>query len=111
MVAEALKADSFPVTKVEPRDGYLETPWFDSTGVVTHRRPLGLGVVRLRAWVDPSRPGHSYVTIETVYRELADPSLPERELDRELPADHPVRRRLLEALKRLGEEYGDPTQS
>ena len=29
-LAEALRDDSIPVTRVEPRDGYVETPWFSA---------------------------------------------------------------------------------
>ena len=55
---------------------WLETDWFD---VATPLRPsnarrLGEGIVKVRAWADRSRPEHSNITIETVYRPLADPS-------------------------------------
>ncbi|MGE0354080.1 MAG: hypothetical protein AB7I33_10345 [Gemmatimonadales bacterium] len=107
-LADALKADSIPVEKVVTRDGYIETPWFDTTGYArTTARPLGQRVVRVRAWIDPAQAGHSIVTLEGVYRLLADPSLPGRELDRPLPPDHPVALKLTQILKRLGEEYGE----
>ena len=78
-LAEALQADSLPPAQVRLRDGYLETKWLDSaTGRPTGRRPLGTDVVRLRGWADPGRPGFTVLTVETVYRPLADPSLPER---------------------------------
>jgi hypothetical protein len=37
-----------------------------------------------------------------------DPSLPERELEREVPRDHPVALRVEAALKRLVERFGTP---
>jgi hypothetical protein len=95
---------------VEIRDGFLETPWLDArTGRPTSGRRLGPDVVRLRGWVDPSRPGYSDLTVEAVYRPLADPSLPERELERELPPDHPVAKRLAAMMDTLTTRFGDPT--
>ena len=112
LVANALKADSFPVTVLEPRDGFLETPWFDSgTTRPTSRRALGGDVVRVRAWIDPEKPGHSRVTVETLFREIADPSLPERELDREVPPDHPTSVRVRAVLDSLRKRYGEPDRS
>ena len=112
LVANGLKADSFPVTVLEPRDGFLETPWFDSaTFRPTSKRPLGRDVIRVRAWVDPEKPGHSRVTVETLFREIADPSLPERELDREVPPDHPTFIRVRAVLDSLRTRYGEPDRS
>ena len=71
-----------PLARVHARDGYIESRWIDSaSGRATRRWPLGTSVVRVRAWADPGRPGNSVVTVETVYRPLADPSVPERELE------------------------------
>jgi hypothetical protein len=108
-MAEALRADSLPVRTVALRDAYIETPWFNAA---TRRpilgRPLGPNVVRIRAWADPARPGSSLLTVETVYRPLADPSLPERELEREVARNHPVAVKMEAALRRLVERYGGP---
>ncbi len=112
ILASALRADSLPVAALEPRDGFLETPWFDSaTSRPTGRRPLGQGVVLVRGWVDPDRPGFSRVTVETVFRDVADPSLPGRELDREVPPDHPVSVRVRAVLDTLRKRYGEPDRS
>ena len=54
------------------------------------RRRLGPDVVKVRVWVDPSRPNHSNITVETVYRPFADPSRPDRELEQQVPANHRV---------------------
>jgi hypothetical protein len=107
-LAEALHADSIPTRKVQLRDGYLETGWFDAaTGRTTRRRnPTGPGVVRIRAWADPARPGSSQLTVETLYRPLADPSLSDRELERVVPRDHPVAVKVEAVLKQLVERYG-----
>jgi len=110
LVADRLKADSIPIARVEPADGFFETPWFDpATGAPTRARRLGAGVVRVRGWVDPTKVGHSNITIETLYRPLADPSLPERELDREVPPDHPTRKRVDALIQVLTKEHGDST--
>lgn len=112
LVANGLKADSIPITVLEPRDGFMETPWFDSaTGRPTSKRPLGREVVRVRAWIDPEKPGHSRVTVETLFRDIADPSLPERELDREVPPDHPTSVRVRTVLDSLRKRYGEPDRS
>jgi hypothetical protein len=106
-LAEALRADSIPVRTVRLRDGYIETRWFLArTGRRPAGRPLGTGVVRIRAWADPARPGSAQLTVETLYRPLVDPSLPERELEREVPRGHPVAIRVEGVLKKLVDRYG-----
>ena len=102
-LAEALRAAGMPVTRVELRDGYVETAWFDTaTAQPTARRPLGAGIVRVRGWVDPSEYGYSQMTVEAVYRPAADPSLAPRELERAVPYDHPTRRKLRDVLASMG---------
>jgi hypothetical protein len=109
LLSDLLKADSIPVTKVETRDGFLESPWFDSaTGKATRRRPLGTDEIRVRAWVDPEKPLFSRITVETLYRQITDPSLPDRELDRQLPPEHPVAARVRAMLDSLDKKYGEP---
>jgi hypothetical protein len=108
-LAEALRARSIPVKTVRLRDGYLETDWFDSkSGRPTRRRPIGPDVVRVRGWAEPARPGSSQVVVETAYRPLVDPSLPARELERQVAQDHPVAVKVEEALRQLLERYGGP---
>lgn len=108
VLALALDADSIPVSRTEPDDGWLETPWFDATTLQpTKARPLGDNVVRLRAWAEPSRPNHSAITIEVVYRPLADPSREGRALDRQVPITHPVAQRVKLVMATLNKEYGE----
>jgi hypothetical protein len=108
-LAEALQADSLPPAQVRMRDGYLETKWLDSaTGQPTGRRPLGTGVVRLRGWADPGRPGFTVLTVETLYRPLADPALPERELERQVPREHPTAMKVEQILEAMVKRYGGP---
>jgi hypothetical protein len=109
-LAEALRADSIPVRKVSLRDGYLETSWFNAATrrPIRNRRPLGPNIVRIRAWADPARPGSSQLAVETLYRPVVDPSLPERELEREVARNHPVAVRVEAALRKLVERFGGP---
>ena len=91
LLAEALRADSIPASRVEVRDSWLESSWFvAASGQPVGHRPTGPNVVRVRAWADPTRPGNSKIVVETVFRPTADPSVPQRELDRQVPRDHPV---------------------
>lgn len=107
-LADAMLADSLPIQKVEPRDAWLESPWFDTTTGRPYRgEPLGGGVVRIRAWADPGRPDHSEVTVEIVFRPLADPSLQERSTEQPVPPGHPTAKRVAAILKALATEYGD----
>jgi hypothetical protein len=108
-LAEALRADTIPIRRIELRDGYLESPWFDTrNGRPTKRRPSGPGVVRVRAWIDPARPGSSQLTVETLYRPVMDPSLPTRELERQVARDHRTARKVEGVLGRLVQRYGTP---
>ena len=109
-LAEALKADSIPTQKVRLRDGYIETPWFDArSGRPTgQRRAIGPGVVRIRAWADPARPGSSRLTVETLYRPRVDPSLPDRELERQVAQNHPVAKKVEAVMIRLAQRFGGP---
>ncbi|MGH7516001.1 MAG: hypothetical protein ACREOC_00830 [Gemmatimonadales bacterium] len=105
-LAEALREDSIPVTRVELRDGYLETRWFDAaTGHTAATGRTGTGVVRVRGWIEPARVRQSELRVETVFRSAVDPSLPERELERAVPPDHPVSQRVDSVLARLARRY------
>jgi hypothetical protein len=105
-LADVLRSDSLPVTKVEVRDGYIETAWFNAgTKHTTSARRLGPEVVQVRALVDPTRSGHSRLTVETIYRPLADASRSPRDLDRQVPMDHPVGKRMEEIVTELAKLY------
>jgi len=107
-LAAALRADSIPVRKVMVRDAYLETGWFDAKTGRARSSSLGTGVVLVRAWADPARPGSSQLAVETVYRPLADPSLPPRELDRQVPQKHSVAVKVDSVLQQLVKRFGGP---
>lgn len=114
LLAENLQDAGIPVARLAPQDGYFETAWFDTTS----KQPagsssLGAGVVRIRGWATPSRHGWSTVTVETVYRAAADPSLPARELERSVPYAHPTRQLVRQAFSKVGittnpSEFGAP---
>jgi hypothetical protein len=111
LLAEALRADSIPPARIELGDTWFETGWFvATTGQPAHHRATGLDVVRVRAWADPTHPGNCKVVVETVYRPMADPSLPQRELDRQVPRNHPVAIKVRAALQELVKRYGGPPQ-
>jgi hypothetical protein len=102
-LAEAMTAAGLPVDEVATREGFVSTAWYDTT---TKRqvsgRALGADDVRIRAWVMPWKYGWSEITMEAVYRPLADPSLPERELERSVRYDHPARVAIREIMQRMG---------
>lgn len=107
-LAQLFHADSIPTRRVQPRDGYIETGWFEARSgrAVRGSRAVGSRVVRVRAWADPSRPGSSQLTVETLYRPIVDPSLPERELERQVARDHPIALKVEAALKNLVTRFG-----
>jgi hypothetical protein len=107
-LAAALRADSVPVRKVLLRDAYLESGWFDARTGRIRSNPLGKNVVRVRAWADPARPGSSQIAVETAYRAFSDPSLPPRELERQVPANHPVAVKVDSILQGLVKRFGGP---
>ena len=112
LLAEAFRAESIPTTRLELRDTWLETGWFvAATGQPASRhRPIGMDIVRVRAWADPTHPGNCKLVVETVYRPVVDPSLPPRELDRQVPRNHPVAIKVRATLQDLVKRYGGPPQ-
>jgi hypothetical protein len=103
-LALALHADSFPVARTEPEDGWLETEWFNGVSMLpTGDRSPGIDVVKLRAFIAPGRANHSILTVELVYRPVANPSLPERELEAITEPFMPITGRLKRLLDLLAE--------
>ena len=108
-VALALDADSIPVRRTETADGWIESDWFDAATLrPTSARRLGPDVVKVRAFVNPDKPNFSVVTLETVYRPVADPSRDDRLLEQQVPATHPVSIRMAALVNRLTMEFGEP---
>ena len=107
-LAVELDADSIPVSRTEPKDGWLETGWFDAhTLLPTDDRPVGMDIVKVRAFIDPGRPNHSVITVETVYRPVIDPARPDRSLEVQVPGGHPVGNRVAAALERMRLAWGE----
>ena len=108
-LAEQLKSDSIPVSRVEPKDGYLETPWFSAaTGQESTERVLGDSIVRVRGWVNAYGKERGSIRVETAVRPLANPSLPPRELDRQAPPENPAAVRVARVLSGMARRYPVP---
>jgi hypothetical protein len=108
-LAEAMARDSIALSLIREEDGFIDSGWLDARTLErTSARPLGDDVVRVRAWINPSKQFWSELQVEATYRPITDPSRPERELDAQLPDDHPLRRKLAGVIRKLIEQYGDP---
>jgi hypothetical protein len=81
-----------PVRVAEPREGYLESGWFDLQAHRAAGDPFDRldSIVKLRFFADPAY-GHTRLFAECVVRIAWDPSVPPRELERMPPAGHPGR--------------------
>lgn len=107
-----LQRDSIPFRTVRRFDGFLESAWLDAATLKpTTRRPVGDKVVRVRAFIDPGRPGFAHVEVETVYVPFPDPSLSPREQEAPVTSVHPVTRRVAAVLEQLKKKYGAPEDS
>ncbi|MFI5280775.1 MAG: hypothetical protein ACHQU1_09780 [Gemmatimonadales bacterium] len=81
-----------PVRTAEPREGYVESEWFDVQARRPAREPFDRldSIVKLRFFADPAF-GHTRLFAECVVRLAWDPSAPPRDLERMPPAGHPGR--------------------
>src|SRR5574342_1042247 len=80
-LASELETLGLRVRAVSRAEGYLETAWFDPTigrSVGPEHRRTGR-VFRIRAYADSVPPARSELTLETVFRRTADPSVTGRE--------------------------------
>jgi hypothetical protein len=105
-LAALVPAESLRIERVNARDGYLETAWYDAkTGrsyAGARDLPHLASAVKIRCWADPYVPGQTRLTVEAVYRPRFDPSRPERDLEVMVPKDHPgteIAARLIENVK------------
>lgn len=91
-LAAALDSSGIPVAVVAPEEGYVESVWYDVTLRAARTPRVGNldHVIKLRFFADPAA-NKTRLVAECVRRVLVDPSLPERELEREVPDDHPGR--------------------
>lgn len=91
-LAASVTRVGLPVRAAEPREGYLESGWFD---VHAHRQanePFDRldSIIKLRFFADPAF-GHTRLFAECVVRIAWDPSVPPRDLERMPPVGHPGR--------------------
>ena len=108
VLAETMAKDSIALARIKEADGFIDSGWLDAKTLEhTGARPLGTNVVRVRAWVNPSKLNWSQLVVEGTYRAMDDPSRPERELDVQLPDDHPLQKRLGDVIRKMIEKYGD----
>jgi hypothetical protein len=91
-----LTAESIGVHFVNLQDAFLETKEF-------------AGTHRLRFWADPDVPGKARVTIEAVYRPIADLSRTRRDLERAAPPGSPGQLRAEQLLAALKDKLGVTT--
>jgi len=112
VLATLVAAESLRVKRASPRDGYLETDWYD---VRTHRSfgdgdhvPDLAGTVKLRGWADPYVPTETIFTIEAAYRPRYDPSRPERDLEAVVPEAHDGYQLAVKLVAQLKEKFGSP---
>jgi len=91
-VEAAVRRAGLSVARYALAEGFLETRWFDvATRAATGSPYTHLDqVIRLRFFADPDQ-GKTRLVAEAVWMIAWDPSLPERELERMVPATHPGR--------------------
>jgi hypothetical protein len=105
-VRRAVVAAGFRVAINDPREGFLETGWYDPVA----RRPVHAGArdlartVKLRFFADPTA-GHTRLAAECVQRFAYDPSEPARDLERMVPDSTPGRVIMDSVLARLKALY------
>jgi len=111
-LAALVAAESLRVRRENPRDGYLETDWFDTR---THRSfrdgtsvPDLAHTVKLRCWADPYVPGETILTLEVARRLRYDPSRTGRDLETLVPAGQAGDTVAASLLAKLKQRFGAP---
>jgi hypothetical protein len=105
-------AESLALERVNARDGYVETAWYDPTRRQSYRGERAIAdlsaTVKIRCWADPWVPGQTRLTVEPVYRPRFDPSRAERDLEFIVPEAHPGHRIATRLLEKLKAKFGTP---
>lgn len=111
-LADLVAAESLKVRRASPRDGYLETEWYDTR---THRSfrdgaavPDLAHTVKVRCWADPYVPGETILTLEVAYRLRYDPSRTGRDFEMLVPAGQPGDTLGDSLLARVKRRFGAP---
>jgi hypothetical protein len=106
-LTEWLEAQGLQIARSHPRDGYVETWWYDPITRRSFRTerdvPNLVRSFRIRCWADPDVIGASRVSVEAVYRPRYDPSRTSRDLEVLAPeghAGHDIAQRLIEEMQR-----------
>ncbi len=91
-IGEILRDEGVELEHLRPREGYVESKWYDmSTGRTVSASSLNThSVVRFRFWTDPTTEGTSTVVGEAARRSRIDPSQPIRLTEQPVPTDHPA---------------------
>jgi hypothetical protein len=108
LIGELVAAEGVEVKYVRPTEGYVETRWFDvhTAHSVSSMQLETDSTVRLRFWINPATPTESEILGEAAKRRVIDPSLPERETEEPVPAEHSGRKLLNRIMARLKEIAG-----
>ena len=110
-LASLVQAESLRVRRSSPRDGYIETDWYDTRTRRSYRGgrvPDLARSVKLRGWADPYVPGETMLTLEVSYRPRYDPSRIERDLETPVAEDHDGKKLAEELLEKLKARFGSP---
>ena len=106
------RAESLEVQRVNLRDGYVETAWYDPARRRSY--PNGRDIadlpatVKIRCWADPWVPGQTRLTVEPVYRPRVDPSRAERDLELIAPPEHGGYKVAQQLIEKLKQRFGTP---
>src|SRR5437773_5445883 len=114
-IAALVVAESLEVERVNVRDGYVETAWYDTRSRRSFRGagdvPDLAATVKIRCWADPYVPGQTQLTVETVSRLRYDPSRTERDLEGVVPKTHPGRAIADSLVAALTKRFGIPNSA
>ena len=111
-LAILVAAESLRVRRASPRDGYLETEWYDTRTHHSFRDGAAVPdlahTVKLRCWADPYVPGETILTLEVARRLRYDPSRNGRDLESAVPPGQPGDTLVDSLLARVKRRFGSP---
>src|SRR5438105_7370091 len=114
-IAALVAAESLEVERVNVRDGYVETAWYDTRSRRSFRGagdvPDLAATVKIRCWADPYVPGQTQLIVETVSRPRYDPSRTERDLEVIVPKTHAGRALADSLVAALKKRFGIPNSA